>query len=92
VTCEPCACAHPRTNTGEVFTYVHLDILQLGTTDVPRTTIELLRVRVATALLFLFFSRGRDGIECLTGDLVTAQRGNSLRTVGAVGAERANEE
>jgi hypothetical protein len=55
-----------------------LDILQLGTTDVPQTAIEILRAFVATTSLFLFFSRDGIGIECLTGDLVATQQGGII--------------
>jgi hypothetical protein len=57
---------------------VRFDILRLGTTDVPRTTIELLRACVATTVLFLFFSRSCVGIECITGDLVTTEQGRII--------------
>jgi hypothetical protein len=53
---------------------VRLDILQLGSTDVPQTTIELLRACVANVLC-LFYSCVGAEIECLSDDLVTTQQG-----------------
>jgi hypothetical protein len=57
---------------------VRLNMHQLGTRDVPRTKIELLRACVATTISFFLFSRGGAGIECLIGDLITTQQGEII--------------
>jgi hypothetical protein len=60
---------------------VRLNIQQLGTRDVPRTKIELLRACVASTISFPLFSGGGAGIECLIGDLVTTEQGDSSCTI-----------
>jgi hypothetical protein len=50
----------------------------LGTNDVPSPMIELLRARISTIVLIIFFPLGGGGVECLTRDLVTTQQGGLI--------------